>query len=187
MQADYGVDLDPDFQRAHVWTEEQQRLYIEYVLRGGETGQTLYWNCPQWSDLRRLEGALVLVDGKQRLEAVRRFARGDLEVFGQRLENPRILGVSYTFRMRVCALQTRAEVLNWYLAINGGGTPHSPDELQRVRALLEDEETWNAALQSLRDDGHDVDALLKQGADIVTYWKTNPYSGPLDIWPKDEI
>lgn len=30
-----GLNLDPDFQRAHVWTEEQQRAYIEYQLMGG--------------------------------------------------------------------------------------------------------------------------------------------------------
>lgn len=27
-----GLILNPDFQRGHVWTEEQQEKYIEYVL-----------------------------------------------------------------------------------------------------------------------------------------------------------
>jgi hypothetical protein len=26
----YGLDLDPDFQRGHVWTEEQQIRYVEF-------------------------------------------------------------------------------------------------------------------------------------------------------------
>src|ERR1700749_4121131 len=33
-----GLDLEPDFQRGHVWTEEQRIRYVEYVLRGGEGG-----------------------------------------------------------------------------------------------------------------------------------------------------
>ena len=32
------LNLDPDFQRAHVWTETQQIRYIEYILQGGKSG-----------------------------------------------------------------------------------------------------------------------------------------------------
>ena len=28
------LDLNPDFQRGHVWTEQQQIRYVEFVLRG---------------------------------------------------------------------------------------------------------------------------------------------------------
>ncbi len=31
----------------------------------------------------------------------------------------------------------RAGMLRWYLALNGGGTPHTAVELERVRLLLE--------------------------------------------------
>jgi len=33
-----AVDLDPDYQRGHVWTEEQQIAYVEFKLRGGKVG-----------------------------------------------------------------------------------------------------------------------------------------------------
>jgi len=75
------LDLNPDFQRAHVWTEAQQRAYVEYVLRGGEVGRTLTFNCPGW--MNDFRGPYVIVDGKQRLEAARKFVRGELKVFGQ--------------------------------------------------------------------------------------------------------
>lgn len=29
-----GLQLNPDFQRGHVWTEEQQIAWLEYHLRG---------------------------------------------------------------------------------------------------------------------------------------------------------
>ena len=39
-----GLILNPDFQRGHVWTEEQQEKYIEYVLKGGTSGKEIFFN-----------------------------------------------------------------------------------------------------------------------------------------------
>ena len=41
-----GLILNPDFQRGHVWTEEQQEKYIEYVLKGGTSGKEIFFNNP---------------------------------------------------------------------------------------------------------------------------------------------
>ena len=41
-----GLNLNPEFQRAHVWTREQQVAYVEYILRGGEVGRNITFNCP---------------------------------------------------------------------------------------------------------------------------------------------
>lgn len=132
------LELEPDFQRVHVWTREQQTRYCEYILRGGEGGRLLYWNHPNW--MGSFEGALTLVDGKQRLEAVRAFLRGEVPVFDGRFVadlEPRFMRLSHVdFHMRIASLKTRWDVLNWYLMINAGGTPHTPEELDRVRALL---------------------------------------------------
>ncbi len=40
-----SFDLNPDFQRGHVWNEAQQIAYVEFVLRGGQTGKNVYFNC----------------------------------------------------------------------------------------------------------------------------------------------
>lgn len=40
------------------------------------------------------------------------------------------------FKWRVCSLSTRAEILQLYLNINAGGTPHTQAELDRVRIML---------------------------------------------------
>jgi hypothetical protein len=44
-----------------------------------------------------------------------------------------------SFKWRVCNLETRAEILQLYLNINAGGTPHTKEELDRVRLMLEKE------------------------------------------------
>lgn len=129
------IDLSPDYQRAHVWTEAQRVAYIEYVLSGGEVGKSITWNSPGWqvSGL----GDLELVDGKQRLEAVRSFIRGETKAFGLAYQAGDVLRFSNArMQWRVCSLATRAEVLQLYLNINAGGTPHTPDEIARVCAML---------------------------------------------------
>lgn len=135
--------LDPDYQRVHVWTEDQQRAYVEYQLMGGDVSRTLIFNAPFWSRLNvPVDQTYVeLLDGKQRLEAVRAFVRGDLAVFGKKFDEfeGKFPVMDYRFRFHVCRLETREEVLRLYLSINAGGTPHSRDELDRVRRLLEKE------------------------------------------------
>lgn len=132
-----GLNLDPDYQREHVWTEAQQRAYVENILQGGEVGRNITWNAVRWPDTTA--DPIELVDGKQRLEAVRKFIRGELSVFGMRYQEGDVLRMySSGFRFRVCSLD-REGVLRLYLNINAGGTPHTADELARVRALLDAE------------------------------------------------
>lgn len=63
-EEDIGLDLNPDFQRAHVWTEQQQIAYVEYILKGGRSGKELYFNA---NNFPNVIGEYVIVDGKQRL------------------------------------------------------------------------------------------------------------------------
>lgn len=133
-------DLDPDFQRHHVWDDEKRIAYVEFILRGGKSSRDLYFNCANYTG-SGIEGAMELVDGKQRLEAVRKYLRSEIPAFGVLYKDMegtlRITGPS--FKIHVNDLQTRAEVLQWYLDLNTGGVVHSKDEINRVKALLEKE------------------------------------------------
>lgn len=132
----YGLDLNPDFQRAHVWTETQQAAFILYRLRRGPHARTLYFACPGWHD-STTPGPMVIVDGKQRLEAVRRFMRDELPVLGaiRRQWTGRIRWHA-SFQINVADID-RAQTLHWYLALNESGTPHTDAELARVRKLIQ--------------------------------------------------
>ena len=133
------VDLDPDFQRGHVWDSTKRREYIEYVLRGGQSSKDIWWNCAGWNG--DTKDPLQLVDGKQRITAVLMFMDDKVEVFGGHkrsdyTDSLRLSGPD--FIVHVNNLQTRAEVLQWYLELNSGGVVHTEEELAKVRKMLED-------------------------------------------------
>lgn len=138
------LDLDPDFQRGHVWSEQKQREYIEFSLRGGKSARAVYLNCPGYSRCNVEPGGysdFVLVDGKQRITAVRKFMAGELRAFGHYVHEygDKLPFHTPSLAWRVNELRTKAEVLRWYLQLNSGGVVHTEEELARVRGMLDAE------------------------------------------------
>lgn len=152
------LDLNPDFQREHVWTIAQQIQYVEYILQGGMSGRDIYFNCTGW--MKDWRGPFVIVDGKQRLHAAREFMANRLPVFANlststeqgllttdgkwnvkgfyRKDIEGRLGLNAGFVFHVNELTSRAEVLKWYLEMNTGGTPHTEDEIEKVKRMLKE-------------------------------------------------
>lgn len=144
------IELDPEFQRAHVWTPEKQSAYIEFVLRGGRSALEIYFNCPLISGHYK-DGndphakTLYLVDGKQRMESVRAFLRDEVEVFGgyrfSDFTDPHAItgmgGPAFTWYIN--DLPKYSDLLKWYIDINAGGVAHTPEEIDKVRVMLKRE------------------------------------------------
>ena len=134
------LDINPPFQRGHVWTDNQKVRYVEFILQGGQSGRDIYTNSPGWS-----EGATgdennpyILVDGKQRLDAVLGYLNNEFPIFGgnyHRDYSGRI-NSSVGLRWHVNELRTYREVLQWYVDLNAGGVVHSDSEIARVRELI---------------------------------------------------
>ena len=136
-------ELCPDFQRGHVWTHEQQVAYVESFLRGAADA-TIEFNNPSMGTLLLDPGdlhpySMVCVDGLQRLTALREYMAGRVKVFGG-LSAEDLKGTSfdanrYTWTLKCFDFPTRAQLLQHYLDLNAGGTPHSAEEIARVRQL----------------------------------------------------
>ncbi len=139
-----GLQLNPEFQRGHVWTEEQQIAWVEYYLRGGKSGNTIYLNNPFWHSVRKPKNGeykdYVCVDGLQRITAARRFIHNEIKVFGSYYEEfeDRIRVLQQTIFVNVNDLKTEKEVLQWYIDMNSGGTPHTSDEIERVKMMIQE-------------------------------------------------
>jgi hypothetical protein len=142
---DYGgLELCPDFQRGHVWTPEQQTHFIENCLRGVVTsaGFLIQFNSPNWNldnSNTDLPSGLQCVDGLQRYTAVVGFVEGKVKPFGfnaEELQGTQFSPKQFHMKIAVHDFTRREDLLEHYIAINAGGTPHGPDEIARVRELL---------------------------------------------------
>ena len=142
-ERDMGLILESEFQRGHVWTKAQQIAYIEYFLKGGISGRNLYFNHPDW--YHKSEGNYhdyVCVDGLQRITAVRRFMNNEIPAFGvyrKDFEDDFYFTLDimhHSFNFHVNDLKTKEEVLQWYVEMNEGGTPHTKAEIDKVKSMI---------------------------------------------------
>lgn len=151
---EYGLNLEPDFQRGHVWTLDQKIAFIESWIRGtiGEQARTITFNCPDFAGHQKADDSdldgMVCLDGLQRLNAVMDFMSGKFRVFTDPnveelkdgLDSEYFNYTAYSFRTKrlrfqIFYMQKKIELLDYYLAFNEGGTPHSILELTRVREM----------------------------------------------------
>jgi hypothetical protein len=142
---DYGgLELNPDFQRGHVWTADQQEHFIANCLRGvvAPSGFLIQFNCADWGDEDAesdLPKGLQCVDGLQRFTAVTEFAKGNVKPFGFTAQE--LMGTQFSpkriyMKVAIHSYTKRVDLLSHYLALNAGGTQHSAEEIERVRGLL---------------------------------------------------
>ena len=83
---------------------------------------------------------MVCVDGLQRFTAIKRFINNEIQVYGSYYkEFEDSVRVSLNMKININCLQTKKEVLEWYLQINEGGTPHTKSEIDKVKNLLKGE------------------------------------------------
>jgi hypothetical protein len=72
---DGDYDLQPDFQRGEVWTLQKKRRLVDSILRG--------WHVPPIHLVVREDGRSDVLDGQQRLTAIRDFVRGHFAIDGK--------------------------------------------------------------------------------------------------------
>lgn len=140
-----GLDLNPDFQRTHVWSLEQRVKFVEFILQGGKTNP-IYFNHNNWMKHTPKEDCFVIVDGKQRLTSLLMFLNNEFKVFKNLDKDGE--GFYYSdfdtvgmldIEIIINDLSTRKQVLEWYLQMNKRNIAHTKEELDRVETLLNKE------------------------------------------------
>jgi hypothetical protein len=130
-----GLDLEPEYQRDYVWTLDQKIKFVEYILRGGQSGRELYFNCPSWQT--RYNTPLEIVDGKQRLSAALDFLQNRIPAFGTYAKDFTGYPSDGHFHMNINTLTRKLDVVNWYLGMNTGGSIHTEKDLEPAYKLKE--------------------------------------------------
>ncbi|MGP4691888.1 DUF262 domain-containing protein [Agrobacterium cavarae] len=146
-----NIDLDPAFQRRSAWSDKKQSLFIESLILGLPIPQLIL------AEIKGKKGSYLVIDGKQRLLAIRRFgtiaAGGDFEpLILKGLERTNLNGKKYSDLIQDPILsEDRAAfenasirtivIRNWtneaylyevFLRINTGSVQLSPQELRQA-------------------------------------------------------
>lgn len=89
-------------------------------------------------------GELVCVGGLQRTNAIERFVDNEICAFGQHYsafgfpirDVAGIPSVDFKVNVHINHFETYKEILEWYYSLNSGGTPHSKEELDKIRQII---------------------------------------------------
>lgn len=124
----------PPWQRPEVWSNDQKRRFIESIFLGLGCG-VYVMNGQEW-DQSGLSAPMAgwLIDGQQRITAIRDFLAGELVVFGDvrfsGMSNPdqrRFLRTPFPcHELDYC--DDEAVLIELYNRLNFGGTQHSPEQ-----------------------------------------------------------
>lgn len=134
-------NLDPDYQRDHVWTDEQAGRFVGHLISGGAVPPVIINRDPTY------EKPDEVVDGKQRLTACYRWMKGEIPAILHDNREIRFSDLDEESQRYLTSMTgpvirinyghwSREEVLDIYLKLNSGGTVHTPEEIERVRGLL---------------------------------------------------
>ena len=140
----HNTDLAPAYQRGSVWTRAQQEAFMGHLLQGGEVLPLTFHRVP---DSAHAE----VLDGKQRLEAILAWLRGEV---GARLDSSRVpvfiedlekrpngepVGLARIYlTFRYVNLPWKARVA-YYVRLNSAGTPHTPEQIAAALAVAGEE------------------------------------------------
>jgi hypothetical protein len=160
------ISYDLPYQRGAVWTNEQ-RIMLVYSILSGTPVPALVFNLRPHSMWFGPDGAQLpvaaVIDGKQRIMAVRMFMEGELAVPAswfpaERVEAVILTGdgpyVTYRGLSRVAQrffentpvsvveaqLKSVTEEAGVYLRVNGSGTPQTAEDIARAAGIAEAKE-----------------------------------------------
>ena len=146
-----SFNLNPDYQRSHVWANDQASKFVGFLIEGGQPPLIFLQrydtdkNAPKGSEYWNLP--IEVIDGQQRIRAIYGWMK---DQYPATLTDGREIWFHDTDEIdrrclphiRVAFVDiSREERLKFYLSLNRGGTIHTDAEINRVRDLLDKEKS----------------------------------------------
>lgn len=134
-----GYIDNPDYQRDYVWTLEDKQRLIRSVFNRTDIGKFLFVEY-DWPENR-----IEIVDGKQRLLAIREFMEGRFAYEGKnwyQLSHHDRRAFDEAF-VHTCTLNgsqvSKADILWLFLSVNEAGVPQTEEHIARAKKMYEEE------------------------------------------------
>ncbi|WP_313278046.1 DUF262 domain-containing protein [Timonella senegalensis] len=117
------IDLQPDFQRDEIWNNERRQRLVDSILRN--------WYVPAVHIVQDLEGNQAVLDGQQRLAAVRDFFADRLKINGHTEPPDEKIRSLHGMKYSTLPQEIRRSVNNFSIAVItlSDHSPQEPNEL----------------------------------------------------------
>jgi hypothetical protein len=133
------LETSPAFQRGSVWTLEQKQEWIKSIMDRLPL-PAIFINEHQYG-----KGAygdkIVIIDGKQRVEAILGFINNEFPVNGEYYKDQDDLfkrGFQQAgIPIVTCQFETEKECIELYVRLLTTGTQHTTEEIEKARGLLD--------------------------------------------------
>lgn len=136
-----GIDMNPDYQRGYVWTQEDKELLLDSVFKNIDIGKFVLVHLSDYEYLERGRSYEIL-DGKQRLSTLIEFYENRFPYKGKYYND-----LSYkdkrTFNRLTISVANVHEtdkktVLKYFLMLNRTGRSMDKTHLEKVEQMLND-------------------------------------------------
>jgi hypothetical protein len=144
---EYGIDLEPDYQRGLVWNEDQKISLIDSIFKNIDIGKFTVikrkWgdnpNKPTTSKLYEM------LDGKQRISTLFEFYTSKFKYRGKYFYElhwrDQVHFKNYRISYAECDPLTDEQKYRYFLKLNTTGVPISEEHMERVRELWKQAKT----------------------------------------------
>jgi len=144
LYRDVGLDLNPDYQRGNVWSDEQKVSLIESIFKNIDIGKFTIIKRKYRKDFDFLYEVL---DGKQRIIAVTEFFEGRFTYKGKRYQDlhphDQYHFKSYAISYAEIEPLKDEQKYRYFLKLNTTGVPHDEEHLDKVREMWYSETEYN--------------------------------------------
>lgn len=142
----FGVDINPDYQRGNVWTQEQEEKLIDSIFNQINIGAFIFAQ-KNWSKgFDVVDDMYEIVDGKQRITAILHFVQGkikykglfyyEMHPFNRRFfESTQILMGELNFRNKS---YDKKEVLENFIRLNESGSSMDKEIIEKAKRMKEE-------------------------------------------------
>ena len=141
MFDDYGIDLDPEYQRGNVWTLSQKQALIDSMFKNVDIGKFAIIKRRWGKNPNEPETPFLseMLDGKQRLTAIYEFIIGKFKFKGLYFHELNPWDQNHIRRYKINLGETtpltKEQKLRHFLKLNTSGTPVSEEHLDKVRKM----------------------------------------------------
>ena len=131
------INYDAWYQRGYVWTEKEQKAFIENLIMGLPVGEvSVVLDTTYTGNVKYIE----VVDGKQRLLTLKKYFNDEFEVYGMKYGDLNIVDKRFLSNMVLpytdLSAQTEQEKVEYFYRINFSGVPQSEEHKLFIESKL---------------------------------------------------